>query len=419
MKRKSCTGCNVLSMFHLRVLAIGFLVFAVATLLAVPPDARAQDAGWAFTSIDYPGAIATECNDMAAGIFVGDYTDTSNKVHGFAETYKGIFTRFDYPGAISTYAWGVNSSKQIVGYYVDSAHVNHGFLFTSPHTFASLDYPGATGTFAYGINDSGEIVGTWLDASLNQHGFTLGGGTYTSFDLPGSTGTNPIGISDVGTIVGYFFDLSNVQHGFQLVGGIHGTSSQVDYPGSSYTSVDRMKDTPVLYGLYADALGINHGFAASGTQFVTIDYPGAIETRVRGMEEGSSLIVGRWTDKNGAVHGFTAAAPNLKGVAKLGTRGADPARDYNRSADTLSAGFHGSQLWSGNFSGRGCGWPAGAGYGQQSDSGHSLTGDQRHSVHGIADGYSYHGVGTSLAGERFHYFPRRPNADHSAHFQRI
>jgi hypothetical protein len=144
------------------------------------------------------------------------------------------------------------------------------------------------------------------------------GSTYTSFDFPGSTGTNAIGAINIGTgtgapppvIAGYFFDSANAQHGF--VQESDGTFVQVDYPHSSLTSVDREGESGTLVGVYGDKHGVLHGFAAfdhPGTKvkfFTTFDYPGATETRIRGIVsfKASRYIVGRWTDTKGVVHGF-------------------------------------------------------------------------------------------------------------------
>jgi len=57
---------------------------------------------------------------------VGFYIDgTTFAAHGFLLD-KGAYTTIDFPGAIAAQANGINSSGQIVGSYVDSI-ASHGF----------------------------------------------------------------------------------------------------------------------------------------------------------------------------------------------------------------------------------------------------------------------------------------------------
>ena len=281
MKRESCVRQRVILDVVGLLLVLGFVAS-----LSTPAAAQYCKACIIFP-VDYPGALATECNDFQdlqspfdGGIIVGDYTDTSNVVHGFSYSVpKRTFAKLDYPGASMTYAWGVNHHKQIVGYFVDSTNNSHGFVYLpgiTRNTFSSLDYPGGIGTFAFGINDHGEIVGAYFDSSGNKHGFTFFRGSYTSFDISGAIATNAVGVTNSGNIVGHFFDSSDVQHGFRLVGGIGGTFTQIDYPGSAClrtassvtcTSVVREINNPKnpdpfdpVVGLYADAQGTIHGF---------------------------------------------------------------------------------------------------------------------------------------------------------------
>jgi uncharacterized membrane protein len=71
------------------------------------------------------------------------------------------FTTFDLPGSLGpNYAFGINSSGQIVGYY--------GLLDNGIYT--TLNVPGASYSQAHGINASGQIVGSYTDAG-GTHGF--------------------------------------------------------------------------------------------------------------------------------------------------------------------------------------------------------------------------------------------------------
>ena len=52
------------------------------------------------------------------------------------------------------------------------------------YNYTTLDDPlAAEGTFAYGINTSGQIVGYYQDSNLNKVGFVYSGGTFTTFNV--------------------------------------------------------------------------------------------------------------------------------------------------------------------------------------------------------------------------------------------
>ena len=48
-------------------------------------------------------------------------------VHGFL-LLGGVFTTIDFPGAIATAAYGINTAGDIVGQYTDSSGKTHAFL---------------------------------------------------------------------------------------------------------------------------------------------------------------------------------------------------------------------------------------------------------------------------------------------------
>src|SRR5215469_15340209 len=131
-----------------RSLAICILSVAFATLSI----ASAQ----VYTTIDFPGAIATTLNGgpNPEGTDIGSYTDTSGVTHGF-QLKKGVFTSFDPPGSTATTPNWINPRGTIVGGFVDSSGVNHGFVLAGGK-FTTVDFPGAAGTVLTSNNPSGQ-----------------------------------------------------------------------------------------------------------------------------------------------------------------------------------------------------------------------------------------------------------------------
>src|ERR1700757_2605920 len=76
-----------------------------------------------YTTIDYPGAVATTLNGGPdpQGTSVGTYTDTVGVTHGFTLNKHGVFTPFDPPGSTATTPNFISPQGTIVGGYLDAA----------------------------------------------------------------------------------------------------------------------------------------------------------------------------------------------------------------------------------------------------------------------------------------------------------
>jgi len=97
-----------------------------------------------YTSFDFPGATATIANGInEQGEIAGSYTtnavtinsllgDRFNNSHGYVRSADGTaFTLIDFPGALGTDCrGGFNPRGDLVGAYVDSGGNEHGFLAT-------------------------------------------------------------------------------------------------------------------------------------------------------------------------------------------------------------------------------------------------------------------------------------------------
>jgi hypothetical protein len=136
--------------------------------------------GTAFTTLaDDPAAKAntTVANGISGDSIVGYYSDSSSDIHGFL--YDLATTNFtatlDDPEATNqTQAMGI-AGGNIVGYYLDNTG-DHGFLYNGT-AYSTLDDPagsissGGMGTFAYGVDSSGDVVGRYEDGLGSSHGF--------------------------------------------------------------------------------------------------------------------------------------------------------------------------------------------------------------------------------------------------------
>ena len=287
------------------------LCLSVVVLFAFTvPKLHAQGNAPIFTTIDVPGAIETDANDINTnGIIVGFDCVTDSCANGAPPQawvqINGTFKFLKPPGSASALAYGINDKNQVVGWYNDSAGIQHGFSF-SKGKYTKIDPPGSTLTNAWSINSAGTIVGTYVASDGAFHGFTLSGTTYTTYTAPNASLTEITGIDNAGTtMVGIYRD-SVQQHGFTLSGT---TFTTIDPPTSNTTAVDRINDSGTIVGLFCPGstctqdVGPFQGYQKKGSTFSKINFPSSTETRCRGINN-AGVIVGRYTDSAGAIHGM-------------------------------------------------------------------------------------------------------------------
>jgi hypothetical protein len=279
-------------------------ILASFLAITVSLTVGALPAGAVLHSFDAPNAFETDGNDInTANTVVGFFIDNSGLTHGYALT-NGKFSVINVAGATATLLYGVNNKGQAAGWYTDSSDITHGLVIDANHHVITIDPPGSATTNAWDINDAGEVVGAYIDSGGVYHGFTLVNGTYTTFDAPnGSILTEMTGINNKGDIVGIFDDSGGVEHGFALVGT---TFTQIDDPaaGGAVTATDRVNDHNEYVGLWGtNTSGPFSGYHAIAHNFVTITFPGAFETRTRGVNN-TGIVVGRYTDQSGVIHGY-------------------------------------------------------------------------------------------------------------------
>ena len=178
------TKSSALSRFAAkRISHAGLAALAFAGALAVMPAAAdAAAAHGKYTTIDVPGATATNAisvNDF--GVVVGSYTDTPGVSHGFIDRH-GVFTTVNDPHAGTAAGQGttviaINEVGVLGGVYIDANGTQHGFIdrhgaFTTLNDPLAGTAPGQ-GTVAFALNNRGIIVGIYTDSHGTTHGFEL------------------------------------------------------------------------------------------------------------------------------------------------------------------------------------------------------------------------------------------------------
>ena len=301
-----------------RVVALLAFAFALAAVV-MPGTHEVLASGATFTTIDFPGAVAsvgTDIND--SGQIVGEYTFSGLGDRQRFLLSNGVFTSITFPGASFTRAVGINRYGDIVGDYIitngngsPSGH-DFGYLLRGG-VFTSIRFPNSDSTVPAGINASGDIVGWYLD-KVGMHGFLLSGGVYTPIDFPGAAAFTQVWkINDVREIVGRYEGTSdNKLHMFVLSNGSF--TSVSDVPGAFETAVIEdggLNSAGDIVSQYCSSkpcslstgVGDLHGFQLNGGVYTTIDFPGATETLAFGVNS-SDDVVGVYKDTSGRFHGY-------------------------------------------------------------------------------------------------------------------
>jgi uncharacterized membrane protein len=267
----------------------GASMIAVLILLMTSHSYASYD----YSSIEYPGAIATQVNGINNNNqIVGAYWDKAGRTYGFL--LDGIkFRSIKFPRASWTTANGINDRGQIVGTYSDGTRL-HGFLLSHGH-FSSIDYPGAYSTDGRGINNHGQYTGRyWYNGGTNLHGFLKEGDSFSDFGQP------YYGINDSGQIVGEYVGeyTDNFLHGLSGFIKSGDDSTFIDYPGADWTIAYGISNNGQVVGTYSDLEGV-HGFILNNNEFRSVS-PGAAWTDAYGVND-RGIIVGSYAD-----HGFVA-----------------------------------------------------------------------------------------------------------------
>jgi len=326
-------------------LIISLLTLGAAMLLA----GRSSAQQFNYAAIDVPcstGAPTSCPNGIArqtvasginpAGDIVGFFADGVGGQHGFLLS-GGHFTTIDFPGAVATSANGIGPSGDIVGNYIapyipgvsntapadspdycpaaGSAACIKGFLY-SHGKYSTVLFPGHPGAVPQRISPDGDIYGCLHDFDLMNSMFgaawsRLGHASLTpnGGELNDPSQSMPMSMNNGATpdghmIVGFWNDMSGHRHGFLVHDG---NFESYDVPGGSLlTAAWDINPAQQFVGTYVDSTGHRHGFLQSpdSSAPINLDYPGASATVAFGINPGG-VIVGQYTAA-GHVHGFVA-----------------------------------------------------------------------------------------------------------------
>ena len=182
-------------------------------------------------------------------------------------------------------------------------------IAAEPVAFTSFDIPGATSYFVAGINDEGLIAGTWTAADGSIVGFMRfpDGRISTPIVNPNDNSGLTVlrAVNDEGVIAGFYG--ANVSHGFLLSQGKFQT---VDFPGAVATAVRGINNLGDLSGTYS-IVDLN----ADEFGFIIPRRGPAISFKLSDPT-GTGIVVGGINDLRQLVGYYTNAASALVGFLR-------------------------------------------------------------------------------------------------------
>ena len=265
-------------------------------------------AQYKFIKIPVPNtsyAVADGINN--ARVVTGYYADSSSNYHGFV-WQNGVLETVNYPGAQNTLLYGINNQGVAIGYYGDGT-TNHAVTYTiSTATWTSLpDIPDYSQNDAYCINDLGFAVGNAYEGSSSAAWiWDPKAASYSMFAVPGAaeSTTSPSCLNNKNQVAGYYADSNGVYHGFLKE---YGTYATIDFPGAADSFLDGINDAGIIQGQIIDASGAADGFVASpGGVFTEVNYPGAAATAIVGINDRGDLCGAAGRADFATAHAFIA-----------------------------------------------------------------------------------------------------------------
>jgi len=196
---------------------------------------------------------------------------------------KFKFTQNNVPGAQQTFAYGINNAGVTVGQYEDTSGIWHGYILNAKKKLTTLDDPKGSNTMAVDLPYNGVIpvVGRYTNSAGAYVAFRYKKGQFT--DIPGPTGataSEAIGINDKGEIVGWYEDSSYQYHGFLLQGTNYTT---LDVPGAARTYAAGINNKGHIVLYWYNSGGVAHSSLYKDNKYIPIDVPKAKNSIAEGI----------------------------------------------------------------------------------------------------------------------------------------
>jgi len=266
-----------------------------------------------------------------------------------APELKFKFTKNNVPGAQQTFAYGINNAGVTVGQYQDTSGVWHGYILRGKK-LKTLDDPNGSNTIATNLPYNGVIpvIGVYTNNSTHRSmAFLYKKQTFT--DIPGPTGaiaSEAVGINDKEDIVGYYEDSSGVWHGFLLQGSNYTT---LDVPGAARSYADGINNKGHIVLFWFDSSGSCHSSLYKHKTYIPIDVPGTKNPHANGINNEDDVAF--WYGSNFAC-GYSALCKKCDATGRMYYK-----FNYPKARTSYAEGINDKHTISGSYAVDNCAGP--------------------------------------------------------------
>jgi hypothetical protein len=256
---------------------------ALAPLALVPALARA--AGYNFSSFQYPNGNTVFTGIDDTNRITGYTTPAGGHSQGIFITAAGSLATINPPGAVSSSPIAINRLGGIVGRAFDGTN-SYMFQDNAQGFGAITDL--LVNQDVTGINASFDMVGNYTSANGQNAVYTQIKGNYHTLLPARCYYTHDPAINDDGVVVGNCVKISNASLVFTWS---KGTYTYYTPPSNmTYVQATGINSKGDVAGWFIDSSGYDHGFVLSGGVFTQLDYPGAMNTQVLGINKAGKLV---------------------------------------------------------------------------------------------------------------------------------
>ena len=208
------------------------------------------------------------------------------------------------PGDTASYAYGINSSGQVVGQSLNSSMmmtITPHFISTSPNGLYTAPAANRGNGVGFGINDNGQVTGR--DNNSNYHAVRLNpgqsiGNTGTNLGTLGGPNSIGTGINASGQVVGWAITATGQQHAYRTT-----ATGLVSDPNT---------DLGTLGGVYSVAQGINAAGQTVGVSTLAAGHEHAFRTSANGLVSDPGADLGTMTGRPDSIaYGINASGETV------------------------------------------------------------------------------------------------------------
>jgi len=237
-------------------------------------------------------------------------------------------------GGTSSFAYGINSTDEVVGSADIGGGVQEAFLYTTSGGMVSLGLlTGGTTSVASGINNAGQITGTSDVTGGQDHAFYYNGTMHDLSVLSGGTFSQGQAINNSGLAVGFSQMTGGLLQSVSSSNGGALTNLNITLTGGNQSEAMGVNASGQVVGEATNSSGQFVAFSKSGATTTNIGTLGGVSSEALGVNSSGEVVGFADTATSSHAFSWTSGAPVDLGV--LGTGKFSQANGVNDSGEIV------------------------------------------------------------------------------------